>query len=386
MFRLLKTPIKVTCALTGLYGAGVWWSLKNPDGTTYKIFEHYVPLGRDVLDHFEEKTHMANLMSRQQFYEKQQSVKPYISKTYSHDNVIGANLNGTGGYASEVDEELELDDPLPPQQFFDAQSGTVGTSSRQYLPLVVLPNINDPVIHDVSMALNDLISSVNAAAVSDETVRAVAKRFRRLAESTSQKYPDDKTSIKMFRHESVVFDSLVNAYQALRTEYGVPNVPPDQTRKYLKRISREILKVEPVLVSHCNKHNSNGNNSRNMWTAASTEEQRRQGSGSNLSASNSTAASHLNPQRDNHGMFLPPGTAVSPEILDLQLSFTLLADALHMGSGIPIDHYIRSIRNTVEASREEDKRKLVNQALERANIPADVDMDAIVGRILTGTK
>lgn len=392
MLRRLKTPLKLTSGLAGMYGATIWWSLRNPDGATYRTVERYVPLGREVLDHFEERKHMGNLKIHQKLYEKQQANKPNVPKSYSYDNFVSGekdvdeHLGGSDGDVNRLygwgDQMVIDEDPLPPEQFFDAQSGTVGTRTRKYLPLLVLPNINDPVIHDVSMALNDLISSVNASAVSDETVRAVAKRFQRLAESVSVKYPDDEASINLFKHESVVFETLVNSYQGLRVHYGVPHVPNEQTSRYHKRIAKEILKIEPLLVAHCNRHNALATGSGKLVYTAESELAPLASIASSPKGTYATSRA----TQERNPMMLTPAVSLSPELLDLQLSLTLLAHALHTGTGVPVEHYIRSIRNMVRASGEEDKRKLVDQALQGANIPSDVDMAAIVGRILNDSK
>jgi hypothetical protein len=197
---------------------------------------------------------------------------------------------------------------------------------REYLPLLSLPEIHDPLITETSMDMNALISSVNAAAVPIQTVMTTAKRLRAVAAKSNVHGPD------LIAQAELLEGIAKNAGPGPFTEPAVH-----------QQLAHVIVSAEQLLVNHVN-------------TQVAPAKGDRVASGN------------------------PSQTWSMDELIEVQVTLSLLIKALHRNS--PTDGYVRAIRKTLSGVGAADKEALVREALEGISIPKDVDVQPILRDIL----
>ncbi|CAN6674889.1 hypothetical protein TRVA0_070S00364 [Trichomonascus vanleenenianus] len=330
-----STIAKVLLAGTVVYTGSAFFALENYRFS--KVFEQYFPLGAQVLDFLEEREHRKVTLARHQYYESQRPLTPYIKSQRPKTDEDDSEL-------SKPDITTDKYDPLAPDNFFDAQSGTVATTGeREYLPLVLLPDTSDPVVNDVAFALNDLISSVNSSAVDPSTVVNVSQRLEKLAHSVHDLTP---TYSSIFHFKARLLQQLVDSQQSLREKYG-DKLPKKVLAVYLKRLSRIILETENDLVAHVNTRGQ-----------FETEANRRV-------------------QNEKKSLLVSEADSLEA-IIQLQLSFSLLISALHSKSAMPIAPYIQRAKEAIANFPDRTKEQIVASAISGLRVPDDVDLQPIV--------
>lgn len=395
--------------IASVYGVGGYFALK--DTSVASIYEQYVPLGKNILDVLEDRQHRRRMRAREEYYEqKNATVTPYISKRSAVTSALSTtntaakreSLTSADLYSGDRGEAIaqfydnafnsalgsgagasESEDPLSPELFFSAQSGTVGYEEKAYLPLVVLPDIRDPAIRDVAMRLNDLISSVNVSAVSDESVYGIARALKALGKDIKQKGGPDAD---IFRAKSKRFETLISAHNEIIKQAHDTDNPSEVknedtvelkgmlgaiTQDYHKRLAREILQVERILVSHVNSRGRLGSGENSIEPSSLPPP-------IPASKPSSLMAKELAPQQND--------LSLSPEnrnlVLDLQVSFTfLIAELQKKRTTETVAPYIEGIQSTIEKSPI-PKDELIKLALQGVFVPRDVDLTPIIDKIL----
>lgn len=332
--RRLKVAFNAVSGLVFIYVGGTMVAMEN-DGF-YRVFDKYVPYGSQLLEHIEQYQHDKRMRSYQERVrtQQEQGTSPYIKRKYSNDG----NEHGQQAQPHEVaaisscGSNGEGSDPLSPQRFFDAQSGNI--EERDYLPLVLLPDIRDPLIHRVSFALNDLIASVNASAASADTILNASTALQTLADDIQQSHKD-------------YCDKFTEKAKALK-EYA----ENERSGHQLKLLSDEIMAIENMLVQHVNTRNSNVKPAEQMKTT----------------------------KQNNMPFSLVSSN--SEVVLQLQLSFSQLIAILHNKSSIPLGPYIQGLKEAVASFELGSRQELINNALNGLTIPDDVDLSPIINDII----
>lgn len=101
------------------------------------------------------------------------------------------------------------------------------------------------------------------------------------------------------------------------------------------------------------------------------------------SADSSVQTNSLDPKK--YGALEPSDIS-----LQLELALTLLVNALHQHSSVPLGPYIQGVRQAFQAPYKTfhndhvDKATLLTEALKTINIPQDVDLKPVLDDILSG--
>ncbi|KAA8913181.1 hypothetical protein TRICI_003243 [Trichomonascus ciferrii] len=334
--RRLKVAFNAVSGLVFIYVGGAMVAMEN-DGF-YRVFDRYVPYGAELLEHIEQYQHDRRMQSYQERVRQQQEgTSPYIRRKYSHEET---DDHGVAAVSSCGEGS---DDPLSPQRFFDAQSGNI--EERDYLPLVLLPDIRDPLIHRVSFALNDLIASVNASAASADTILNAATALQALADDVQHSHTDYHA---LFSQKA----------QALRA-YAENSNEQQRSEHQLKLLSDEIMAIENSLVQHVNTRNTT---STPVQPTTTTTTQR--------------------PTNNKDSMPFPLVSGNSEVVLQLQLAFSQLIAILHNKSSIPLGPYIQGLKDAVASFELASRQELINNALNGLIIPDDVDLNPIINDII----
>jgi hypothetical protein len=319
--RRLKVAFNAVSGLVFIYVGGAMVAMEN-DGF-YRVFDRYVPYGAQLLEHIEQYQHDRRMQGYQErVRQQQQDTSPYIRRKYSNEEVAAVSSCSSSGEGS---------DPLSPQRFFDAQSGNI--EERDYLPLVLLPDIRDPLIHRVSFALNDLIASVNASAASADTVLNASVALQTLADDIQHSHSDYHA---LFSQKA----------QALKT-YAEGQC----TERQLKLLSDEIMAIENMLVQHVNTRNA-------------------------------TTQPAQQPVNKENSMPFSLVSNNSEVVLQLQLAFSQLIAILHNQSSIPLGPYIQGLKDAVASFELSSRQELINNALNGLTVPDDVDLNPIINDII----
>lgn len=329
--RRLKVAFNAISGVVFIYVGGSMVAMEN-DGF-YRVFDRYVPYGAQLLEHIEQYQHDRRMRSYQERARQQeQGSSPYIRRKYSNEDAEKQQQHEVAAVSS-CSSSGEGSDPLSPQRFFDAQSGNI--EERDYLPLVLLPDIRDPLIHRVSFALNDLIASVNASAASADTILNAATALQTLADDVQQSHRD-------------YCDRFAERARTLKT-YAESN---DRSEHQLKLLSDEIMAIENMLVQHVNTRNCSVKPAQQMTTTG----------------------------ENNMPFSLVSNN--SEVVLQLQLSFSQLIAILHNQSSIPLGPYIQGLKDAVESFELASRQELINNALNGLTIPDDVDLNPIINDII----
>ena len=181
---MLKQASKVFALFTIAYGSGIYYASVNEKFN--RPFVKYVPLAGKIIDFLEEREYQNNIAARARrmqlekeaaldtFYYRRSKVTSKLSTKPPVSSVTSA-IDSNNSASSSADTKSNATsalsstkDPLSPKRFFDAVSGTVG-EDRDYLPLVLLPDDQDKYLNKAAMSLNELISSFNSSAISEDT-------------------------------------------------------------------------------------------------------------------------------------------------------------------------------------------------------------------------
>uniref|UniRef100_A0A060TCX8 MICOS complex subunit MIC60 n=1 Tax=Blastobotrys adeninivorans TaxID=409370 RepID=A0A060TCX8_BLAAD len=345
--RLWTVAAGATAVGVGYLGVS-YYVLDNPEALELMI--RYVPGAEKLVDMIEEREHARKVKVKEQYYVQQGSVEPYIRRKYPADSgsdlhsstsssFSSSSLNSTassrggpdGDSATAALDSTDTRDPLASKHFFDAQSGIVTQDERDYLPLILMPDYKDPNIYQVCTALNDLISSLNASAASEDTVMAAAKALKTLSKSV-----DDKAYRDIFADKASALHKLAKS----RTELS----PQD----YRSQLAQQILDTENHLVAHVN-------------------------SGVPPVQTSSSVSSS--------GPKLLTRHEYMDAVLQLQVNLVLLVSAIHNHSSG--SHYIAKARGTIsQLPTRSERKRLINDALKGIHIPEDVDLTPVINDLL----
>lgn len=277
--------------------------------TFYEAFTKTVPFGARSVEYVEQYRFDKKMKRFNENKKLQEAPSdPYITRKYPKD----------------AQQQQQEKDPLSPKLFFDAQSGNI--SERDYLPLLLLPDIRDPLVHQVSFALNDLISSVNCSAASKETIRKTCLALDRLADNILKSHEDYSV---IFHEKSKTLHDIIESSDI---DY--------------KNLSNEILEIENLLVQHCN--------TRNTITNKPIQHER-------ITTTNYQKA-----------------------ILQLQMSFSLLISILHnkTTNSLSPNPYVDALKDTLSSFEKASREDLVKSALKDLTVPEDVDLKPIINDIV----
>lgn len=480
--RLIKRVSQAVAATSVVYIGGIWYASNHPS------FEKYVPLSHTVIDFLEEREYSNQITSQARravdketerlnssfYYRKisppdysKASSKPFAGTSDAKQHPNASNITSAvspspnvSALTSRLDEEFSDEDrhkskssrndatsaqfskdPLAPSRFFDAVSGTVGRS-REYLPLVLLPDEHDDDVNQVAMSLNSLISNINNVVVTEESIVSVKSTLEELARKKANAKPHYANALLVKAQD---FDNLYLSYKLLWDEYldnqnshGLTPVSGENkvnpvVNEYMHKMCKEITDTEMLLVKLVNSkkdmeltheekdrefqsdyyqksHNlTNGlkdiskqqvNKSESLVSSSHSE------AASNLSASASGSTEccckSKNPQQKPA---VDPSVygALKPSDLSfqLELALTLLVNALQQQSSVPLGPYIQQVREAVElqpnyqsySSLENqntistdqipsDRKALISEALKTVYVPDNVDLKPILDDIL----
>lgn len=344
--------------------------------SVYDVVEKYMPGGSALLDQLESWQHKQKVQIREQFYKDDNVVTPYIKERKAQSAKSAAQAN--------------VEDPLTPERFFDAQSGTVSLEKKEYLPLMLLPDTRDPLVNRISMSLNDLIQSVNASAASADTVYAVSDGITELAVEIKSLHPKHANLLEL---EVIQLKELVDTHESVRKEFLLihpsgnvaPTLPFEM--EYHNKLAREILNLERILVSHINtRNNSDGSGlpleKPNVQPSTVTKPAPRiQGTEPPVIPTVPAAPS----QETKHGvdwhtpLFKLASSQDFEKILELQLQLTLISAAISNNIG-GIDEYVNNMKDLLASSQ--NKEALVNEALKGIKVPENVDISAFINEVV----
>lgn len=349
--RLLTVAAGATAVGAGYLGVS-YYVLDNPEALELMI--RYVPGAEKLVDMIEEREHIRKVKLKEQYYVQQGSVEPYIRRKYPTDSESdlhssasssfssSSSLNSTassrggseGDSAIAALDSTDTRDPLASKHFFDAQSGIVAQDERDYLPLILMPDYQDPNIYKVCTALNDLISSVNASAASEDTVMAAARALKTLSQSV-----DNKAYRDIFADKASALQKLAKSRSELSPQ------------SYRSQLAQQILDTENHLVAHVNSGVPPGQTS-----------------------SSSSSAPSSGPKLLSRHEYMDA-------VLQLQVNLVLLVSAIHNHSSG--SHYIAKARGTIsQLPTRSERKRLVNDALKGIHIPEDVDLTPVINDLL----
>lgn len=474
-FHLIKRVSQVAVVTSTIYVGGIWYASNHPQ------FEKYVPLSHTVIDFLEEREFSSQAAARARKVNDQETQllnSLYRRKITPSDSVSNTTLKSSAdenrnasqitsavvpssnvsSLTSRLDQELTAEDrlkstssrsdatstlfskdPLAPSNFFDAISGTV-SSSREYLPLVLLPDDNDENVNNVAMSLNSLISNINNMVVTEDSVISVSTTLEELAREKATSKPHYANALLV---KSQHFDALYQSYKLLWDEYldnqnsnGVSSVSDKKETnpvvyEYIRKMAKEITDTEILLVKLMNSksdlvltneqkdrefqddyysrphHISKGVKDVNKkWINQPETLASSQPSTINITETSSTLVESSNSSSSSveskQLSIIDPTIygAIKPTDLSLQLelALTLLVNALQQQSSIPLGPYIQGVRdavdhysnrwsypslgNTVTSSESHDRKTLITEALKSVSVPKDVDLKPILDDIL----
>lgn len=331
--RLLKIGLIFCCGSVALFGVGCIYSTTNSHFAS--VFTSYIPFASWAVEYLEERDYQKHLRAKEAFYRQDQEVTPYVSRVH------------TGEYEEsygQANSGIINEDPLAPEYFFNPASGTVGTEIKDYLPLITIPETNEPLITHTALCVNDLISSVNASATSTATVMEVSHALIELANKIEKEYPDHA---KRFKLQGEQFAKLNDLYGG--------QVDEQTKRAYLQMLGRGAVDVERQLVFHVNKR---------VYSSSPGK--------SSSSSTPSTNPSTKNQKPMSAGQKLAL-------IMEIQLALTMATSGNH--SATP---YIESARKALKSQPPIIQKQLVTEALKTVNLPDtdEIDLEEIVNKIL----
>lgn len=388
--RPIESPAKhrASLALISILGLGAgylglaYYALDHE--SVYDVVEKYMPGGSALLDQLESWQHKQKVQIREQFYKDDNVVAPYIRERKVHSAKSAAQAN--------------VEDPLTPERFFDAQSGTVSLEKKEYLPLMLLPDTRDPLVNRISMSLNDLIQSVNASAASADTVYAVSDGITELAVEIKSMHPKHANLLEL---EVIQLKDLVDTHESVKKEYQL--IHPTGTvastlpfeMEYHNKLAREILNLERILVSHINTRNNSADSGARraadltiQSSVVAISPPRIQvpeppvipQAPSSQETKTTKSENPAKPAADWHApLFKLASSQDFEKILELQLQLTLISAAISNNIG-GIDEYVDNMRDLLATSQ--NKEALLNEALRGIKVPENVDMSAFINEVV----
>lgn len=489
ILHLLKRVTQGTVLFSGTYITAIWVASNHPE------YEKYVPYGNTVIDFLEERDFQSKLSQRVRklkeedlnhsfYYRKLEASqaatllsppsssspstssssasKPADSAVSSITSALATSTSSVSSLTSRLDEEISPEDrekeesrqrqsratsalnskdPLAPSRFFDAVSGTVG-QGRDYLPLVLLPDESDEDIIRVAMSLNDLISSINASVVTEDSVLSVTRTLEELARAKAQIKPRYADALLV---RSQHFDALHQSYRLLWDEYLDAQASSDANpaaakatnsvlAEYSHRLAREVTDTEMLLVKLCNS-------TRDMEMTEEEKDQQHQidryryskdakirakeviaaTKAKALAAAQEEAAAPVVTTSTKTATEAAPATVTPAEAavsssssskarsasqkakldpkyygaiepsdisLKLELALTLLVNALQQHSSVPLGPYIQGVREAVDYGTlsvyktAAPPAKLIHDALQAISVPSDVDLAPVLDDII----
>lgn len=387
------------------YGSGIYYSSLNEDFQTQ--FVKYVPLAGTIIDYLEEREvekigarinssiHKINVpkpsfISALEHRSSSSSLTSRMTEELTEEEKIESSKTSNSSATSATSSK----DPLTPKHFFDAVSGTVGDETRDYLPLVLLPDDRDEVLNKAVMSLNDLIASYNASTIQEDTMLSVSLSLAKVAQNNESIAPH-YAQVIMYKAEK--FDSLYQSYRCMYEEYLntqeqiAGDISPIKANPvladYNKRIADEITDTEMLLVKLVNS----GKGGHDLETT-DTEYKRYKAS----ITSNKKKAKASIPQHATASSLFPkatssavPSSSISYGAFDgsdvslrLELALTLLVGALQQHT--PIASYIEGVREAVSQYPDVKIREnVINEALKSITVPDSVDLQPVLQDILT---
>lgn len=270
------------------------------------------------------------------------------------------------------------------------------------MPLILLPDDSDPQLNLAAMSLNDLISSFNANAISEDTVLKVSKTLADVAQSNARVAP---RYAQVIMYKSAKFDRLYRNYRLIWEEYLEAQEQLADNKKtgirsnpvladYSRKLSEEITETEMLLANLLNS-GKRGNDLTPTdpeyvkYKKAAADLKKRNSAlalqnNSTIPVVTSTSTTPSTEQQKPEGSF---GSIDGSDItLRLKLALTLLVTALQQHSKVPLGPYIQGVREAMSSYPESAisaKEKLIHEALQGIAVPEEVDLNPILHDILT---
>lgn len=410
---MLKQASKVFALFTIAYGSGIYYASVNEKFN--RPFVKYVPLAGKIIDFLEEREYQNNIAARARrmqlekeaaldtFYYRRSKVTSKLSTKPPVSSVTSA-IDSNNSASSSADTKSNATsalsstkDPLSPKRFFDAVSGTVG-EDRDYLPLVLLPDDQDKYLNKAAMSLNELISSFNSSAISEDTMLSVSQSLATVAKENATVAPH---YAQVIMHKSQEFDRLYRSYRLIWDEY-LDNQSDTTFRSnpvlhnYSRKLAEEITETEMLLVNLINSGRNGNDLSPSDAEYVKFKDSRDKSKKKIASAPalphnyhNSTEAlnSAIQPAASGREAKEYGGFDGSDVSLQLRLTLTLLVSALQQHSSVPLSPYIEGVREAVAPYQDlPSKEKQIQEALKTISIPDDVDLQPVIHDILSFDK
>lgn len=412
--KVIKRATKAGFALAIAYGGGVYYSSLNDEFQSQ--FVKYVPLAGTLIDFLEEREFQRNgaraSTAHQSHNHSVQNSLPSSIISALEQRSKSSSL--TSRMMEELTEEEKLEhrkssnssatsallssDPLSSKQFFNAVSGTVDNNGeRDYLPLVLVPDDRDATINQAVMSLNDLISSFNAYAISEETMLAVSQTLASVAQKNAENLPC-YAQVIMFKSQK--FGDLYRSYRLIWDEYldtqdqlAGETDPASNIQKsnpvladYKRKVAEEITETELLLVHLVNSSGRGIDLDAKdpeyiQFKTASSLEKKRAKFRYDAQKLAATSSSVQGPPISKSEL-LYGGIDGSDNSLKLKLALTLLVGALQRHT--PAASYIQGVRDAVSSCPNDItvRENIINKALESITVPEEVDLKSVLHDIL----
>jgi hypothetical protein len=410
---VLKQASKLFALFTIAYGSGIYYASVNDNFN--RPFVKYVPLAGKIIDFLEEREYQNNIAARARriqleneaaldtFYYRRSKVTSKLSTKPPVSSITSA-VDSNNSASSSADTKsnatsalLSTKDPLSPKRFFDAVSGTVG-EDRDYLPLVLLPDDQDKYLNKAAMSLNELISSFNSSAISEDTMLSVSQSLATVAKENATVAPH---YAQVIMHKSQEFDRLYRSYRLIWDEY-LDNQSDTTFRSnpvlhnYSRKLAEEITETEMLLVNLINS-GRNGNDLDVSDAEYVKFKDSRDKSKKKIASTSALPHNHHNSTEALNSTIQPAASGSSAKeyggfdgsdvSLQLRLTLTLLVSALQQHSSVPLGPYIEGVREAVAPYQDlPSKEKQIQEALKTISIPDELDLQPILHDILSFDK
>jgi mitofilin len=263
--------VLTTVVLTsGLYGAGVWYALKDDDFQDF--FTEYIPMAEKIIDIFEDREFRRRFrdvdISRSQTMAAE---KPKVTLDESKVTV----KPGSAAEPKDISQPPEpvkktvapkREDTAPKTKVSAAPERKVtpvSTGVSSHLPLIQAPADIHPLVEDSVATLNQFIQSINTSTFGEDSVSKISDELSRLSHSINalkQKHQDQliqslESQAAKFAslgeaRASEVKDAISGAQQQLQAQFH-----EDQSRLvklYNERLLTEIEATKNVVIAHAN--------------------------------------------------------------------------------------------------------------------------------------
>lgn len=388
MFRVFKRATQLGVISSTLYIGGIYVATDHPK------YQKYIPFSNKVIDFLEEREFRKISYERSLLQEITNVSKSALNSTSSGTSLTSEIQSENQKLAkteisTAATSAKSSKDPLLPKRFFNAISGTVGEEDKDYLPLVLLPDDHDEILNKAAMSLNDLISSYNASAITEETVLSVSENLANVAKNNGILAPHYSQLImqksenfkKLYQQYRLIWEEYLNTQEQIKGhEISLQSNPV--FADYNHRMAEEINDTELLLVRFINA-GKNGMDLDVMDPEYKRFLKSKPQSPPKLSYSiakptyKTSELSNDTKYDSSYGGF--DGTEVK---LRVQLALTLLVSALQKDN-TPVASYIQGLRDAVSTYPDDASREnVINEALKAIEVPKSINLQPILHDII----